>query len=140
MNKTIIIIISLILIKVFTKISYANTYNYDDLQLWQCKYDIKKSPTKHKKFFDLDKINFHQINIKSKDWIWRDSYMNRMYFVAKTKKGQIITMSPKPRDNIDYYYMMDIENKTFSMTAYDHKKKPGQQPAKIAVIFNCISM
>ena len=66
--------------------------------------------------------------------------MNRMFLVTKTKKGQTVTITPKPKQNIDYYYMMDVPKKTLSMTAYDHKKKPGQQKPKLVVLFSCESV
>ena len=145
-NKYITVIIALVLFKIcfiFIKHANANSTNLNEIknfETWQCKYDITRSPTKDRVFFELDKINLHHINVKTKDWIWRDHYKNRMFLVAKTKNGQTITITPKPKQNIDYYYMMDVPKKTLSMTAYDHKKKPGQQKPKLVVLFNCKSV
>ena len=77
---------------IFIKHANANSTNLNEIknfETWQCKYDIKRSPTKDRVFFELDKINLHHINVKTKDWILRDHYMNRMFFQINNEKNPV---------------------------------------------------
>ena len=110
-----------------------------DVEKWQCKYDINKSITKDKKFNDLNEVSIFLVDSIKKDWIWQDHPKHRMFFVKKSK-GQYITISPRPKENTDYYYMIDFNDRTYSMSAYKHKSKPRNGSALISVIFNCMTI
>ena len=109
------------------------------LERWQCNYDINKSISKDKRFSDLNKISIILVDTIKKDWVWQDHQKHRMFFVKKSR-GQYITISPRPSENTDYYYMVDFNNKTYSMSAYKHKSKPRSGTALVSVVFNCMTI